>query len=177
MTLTVRAAGNPLALAPGVARAIRTLDKDQPVSDVRSMDQWAAKALAQSRFSSALLALFAALALVLAAIGIYGVMSYAVSQRTPEIGVRLALGADARDVLAMIVGYGLRLAMAGLAIGVALALALSRTLTSLLYETTGTDPTTFAGVVGTLGAVAILASYIPARRAARIAPVDALRYQ
>jgi putative ABC transport system permease protein len=177
MTLTVRTAGDPLPLAPAIERAIRTLDKDQPVSDVRTMSQWVAKSLAQSRFSSLLLSIFAALALGLSAIGIYGVMAYAVSQRTSEIGIRLALGADRRDILSMIVGYALRLAGIGLAIGVGLALALGRTLTSLLYETTGTDPLTFAAVVGVLGAVALTASYVPARRAARIAPVDALRYQ
>jgi putative ABC transport system permease protein len=177
MTLTVRTAGDPLPLAAAVERAIRTLDKDQPVADVRTMNQWVAKSLAQARFSSTLLTAFAGLALLLAAIGIYGVMSYAVSQRTPEIGIRLALGADTRDILAMIVGSALRLAAIGLTIGVALALALSRTLTSLLYETTGTDPLTFAAVVGVLGTVAIVASYLPARRASRIPPVDALRSQ
>jgi putative ABC transport system permease protein len=177
MTLTVRTAGDPLPLAAAVERTIRTLDKDQPVADVRTMNQWVAKSLAQARFSSTLLTVFAALALMLAAIGIYGVMSYAVSQRTPEIGIRLALGAGTRDILAMILGAALRLAIIGLAIGVALALALSHTLTSLLYETTGTDPLTFAAVVGVLGAVAIVASYLPARRASRIPPVDALRYQ
>jgi predicted permease len=177
MTLAVRAAGDPLPLAPAIERTIRALDKDQPVSDVRTMRQWVAKSLAQARFSSTLLSLFAGLALLLAAIGIYGVMSYAVSQRTSEIGIRLAIGADRRDIMQMILGNGARLAGAGLAIGIALALALSRTLTALLYETTGTDPTTFAGVVGVLGAVAILASYLPARRASRIPPADALRYQ
>jgi putative ABC transport system permease protein len=105
------------------------------------------------------------------------VMSYTVGQRTSEIGVRLALGAESRDILRMIVGSAMRLAGLGLAIGVVLALALSRTLTSLLYETTGTDPATFAVVVGVLGAVALLASYLPARRASRIPPVEALRYQ
>jgi putative ABC transport system permease protein len=177
MTLTVRASGDPLALAPSVERTIRTLDKDQPVSDVRTMSQWVAKSLAQARFSSMLLSLFAALALLLAAVGIYGVMSYAVSQRTSEIGIRLAIGADQRQILRMILGNGARLAGLGLAAGIAMALALSRTVTSLLYETTGTDPMTFAAVVVVLAAVAVLASYIPARRAARIPPVDALRYQ
>jgi ABC-type antimicrobial peptide transport system permease subunit len=141
------------------------------------MDQWVARTLSQARFSSTLLTTFAALALMLAAIGIYGVMSYAVSQRTSEIGIRLALGAESRDILTMIVGNAVRLAVTGLAIGVVLALALSRTLESLLYETTGTDPLTFAAVVGVLGAVALLASYFPARRASRIPPVEALRYQ
>jgi ABC-type antimicrobial peptide transport system permease subunit len=120
---------------------------------------------------------FAGLALLLAAVGIYGVMSYAVSQRTSEIGIRLALGAEQGDILKMIVMNGVRLAAIGLAIGVVLAAALSRTIASLLFETAGTDPMTFAAVVGVLGAVAVLASYVPARRAAQIAPVEALRYQ
>jgi putative ABC transport system permease protein len=177
MTLTIRTAIDPAALAPLVEREVRFLDKDQPISDVRTMDQWVARTLSQARFSSTLLTTFAGLALMLAAIGIYGVMSYAVSQRTPEIGIRLALGAESRDILRMIVGNGVRLAVAGLAIGIVLALALSRTLTSLLYETTDTDPLTFAAVVSILGAVGLAASYFPARRASRIAPVEALRYQ
>ncbi len=177
MTFTVRTAEDPLSLAPSVERAIRTLDKDQPVAEVRSMDQWVAKSLAQARFSSTLLTIFANLALALAAIGIYGVMSYAVSQRTSEIGIRLALGATMGDVLTMIVLDGLRLAVFGLALGVLLALGLSRTIAALLYQTTGTDPVTFAAVIGVLGAAALLASYLPARRASRIPPVEALRAQ
>jgi putative ABC transport system permease protein len=141
------------------------------------MDQWVARTLSQARFSSTLLTTFAALALMLAAIGIYGVMSYAVSQRTSEIGIRLALGAESRDILGMIVGNAARLAAIGLTIGIALALVLGRTLNSLLYETAGTDPVTFAAVVGVLAAVALVASYVPARRASRIPPVEALRYQ
>jgi putative ABC transport system permease protein len=177
MTLTIRTASDPASFGPLVQREVRALDKDQPVSDVRTMDQWVARSLAQARFSSTLLTTFAALALTLAAIGIYGVMSYAVSQRTSEIGIRLALGAETRDILGMIVGNAVRLAAAGLAIGVLLALVLSRTLGSLLYETAGTDPLTFTAVVAVLGAVAIAASYVPARRAARIPPVEALRAQ
>jgi putative ABC transport system permease protein len=177
MTVTLRTASDPATFAPTLEREVRALDKDQPVSDVRTMDQWIARTLSQARFSSTLLTTFAGLALLLAAIGIYGVMSYAVSQRTPEIGIRLALGAESRDILGMIVGNAVRLAGLGLAIGVVLALALSQTLTSLLYETTGTDPLTFAVVVGVLAAVALLASYFPARRASRIPPVEALRYQ
>jgi putative ABC transport system permease protein len=177
MTFTVRTAGDPLAVASVVQREIQSVDKDQPVSDVRTMNQWVARSLAQARFSSLLLTLFAALALALASIGIYGVMSYAVGQRTSEIGIRLALGAESRDILGMILGSAMRLAGIGLAIGVVLALVLSRTLSTLLYDTTGTDPVTFAAVVGVLGSVALLASYVPARRASRIPPVDALRYQ
>jgi putative ABC transport system permease protein len=177
MTLTVRTASDPASFAPLVEREVRAVDKDQPVSDVRTMDQWVARTLSQARFSSTLLTTFAALALMLAAIGIYGVMSYAVSQRTSEIGIRLALGAESRDILGMIVGNAARLAAIGLTIGVALALALGRTLNSLLYETAGTDPITFAAVVGVLAAVALVASYVPARRASRIPPVEALRYR
>ena len=178
MTLTVRTTtSDPAAFAPLLEREVRAMDKDQPVADVRTMDQWVSRSLSQARFSSTLLAIFAGLALTLAAIGIYGVMSHSVSQRTSEIGIRLALGAEARDILRMVVGSAVRLAAIGLAIGVALALALSLTLTSLLYETASTDPLTFATVVGVLGAVAIVASYFPARRASRIPPAEALRAQ
>jgi len=141
------------------------------------MDQWIAKSLAQARFNALLLGVFAAVALLLASLGIYGVMSYAVSQRTSEIGIRLALGADERAILRLIVGNGVALAGGGLAIGVVLAFALSRTMSSLLYETSGADPVTFVSVVATLGAVAVVASYLPARRASHITPVEALRYQ
>jgi len=177
MTLTVRTAADPLALAPVVERAIQNIDKDQPVSDVRTMDQWIAKSLEQARFNALLLAVFAGVALLLASLGIYGVMSYAVSQRTSEIGVRLALGADEGAIVRLIVGNGIALAAAGLAIGVVLAVVLSRTMSALLYETSAWDPATFAAVVVTLGLVAILASYLPARRASHVTPVEALRYQ
>jgi putative ABC transport system permease protein len=177
MTLTLRSTADPASFAPLVEREVHALDKDQPIADVRTMDQWVARTLSQAKFSSTLLTTFAGLALALAAIGIYGVMSYSVTQRTSEIGIRLALGAEARDILGMVVGNAVRLAAIGLSIGVVLALALSRTLTSLLYETAGTDPVTFTAVVAVLGGVAIAASYFPARRASRIPPVDALRAQ
>jgi len=177
MTLTVRTTGDPMALAAAVEAQVHALDKDQPVSDVRTMDQWIARSLAQTRFSSTLLTVFAALALLLAAIGIYGVMSYAVSQRTSEIGIRLALGAERRDILGMIVGNGIRLTLIGLTIGALLAAILGRSMTSLLFQTPTTDPLTFAAVIAVLGAVAVLASYLPALRASRIAPGDALRDQ
>jgi putative ABC transport system permease protein len=177
MTLTLRTTADPAPFAPLIEREVHALDRDQPIADVRTMDQWVARTLSQAKFSSTLLTTFAGLALALAAIGIYGVMSYSVSQRTSEIGIRLALGAEARDILGMVVGSAARLAAVGLVIGVVLSLALSRTMTSLLYETAGTDPLTFTAVVVVLGAVAIAASYFPARRASRVPPVEALRAQ
>ncbi|MDP9003947.1 MAG: ABC transporter permease [Verrucomicrobiota bacterium] len=177
MMLTVRTAGNPAAAAQAIETQVHALDKDQPVSDVQTMEQWVAKSFAPTRFSSLLLMAFAGLALVLAAVGIYGVMSHAVSQRTSEIGVRLAVGAEGRDILKMIVRDGVRLAATGLAIGILLAVALSRTLSSLLFETMPADPLTYSLVVTILGSVALLASYVPARRASRTPLVQALRYQ
>jgi putative ABC transport system permease protein len=175
MTLTVRAAGNPLALSSAIEREIQSLDKDQPVADVRTMEQWMARELSRERFSSTLLAAFALLALLLASIGIYGVMSYAVSQRQAEIGVRLALGAEPQRVRHMILGTGLKLVVIGLAIGLGSGLLLSRALTSLLYQTSLADPVTLVSVIALLGAVATLAIYFPARRASRLNPIVALR--
>jgi ABC-type antimicrobial peptide transport system permease subunit len=165
----------PARLAGDLERAVHSLHKDQPVSEIRTMDQWVADSLARSRFSSSLLAVFAGLALVLAAVGIYGVMSYVVGQRRSEIGIRLALGATEDSVLRMVVAGGARLVAAGVLIGVPVALALSRSLGSLLFETSASDPATIAGVIVALGAVAIAASWVPAWRASRVAPVEALR--
>jgi putative ABC transport system permease protein len=177
MTLTVRTVGDPQLLATAVEREVHAIDKEQPVADVRPMTAWVARSLSQPRFNSTVLGSFAILALLLAALGVYGVMSYVVNQRTSEIGLRLALGADRRMVIGMIVGAGMRLAGAGLAIGLILALVLNRVISTLLFGTTGTDPLTFAVVIGVLAIAASLASYVPARRAARIAPIDALRTQ
>ena len=138
------------------------------------MGQGVATSLAQTRFSSFLLMAFAELALVLSAVGIYGVMSHAVSQRTSEIGIRLALGAAGKDILKLIVSDGARLAAIGLGIGILLAVGLSRTLTSLLFQTMPTDPLTYVLVITVLGLVALLASYVPARRAAAVDPVETL---
>jgi predicted permease len=175
MTLVLRTDMDPASTAPMLARVIQSLDKDQPVSDVRTMDQWIGASLARERFASALLLLFAALALTLAGIGIYGVMSYVVGQRTAEMGIRSALGATAREIRGLILRDGARLLLAGLALGLPLALAGSLALRSLLYETPPADPPTLAGVLVVLGAAALLASWLPARRASRIAPAEALR--
>jgi putative ABC transport system permease protein len=175
MTLAVRTAGDPLALEPSVGREIRAIDPDQPVGDVRSMEQWLGKSLARARFSWAVLSIFAVCALLLTAIGLYGVTSYAVSQRTAEMGIRLALGAGRGDIVRMVVNDGLAMTGVGLAIGVVLAALLSRTLRTLLFDVGGADAAVLALTAATLGAVAVLASYLPARRAARTDPLPALR--
>jgi predicted permease len=175
MTLVLRTESDPAAVGPMLTRTVQELDKDQPVSDLRTMEQWIGASLARERFASMLLLLFAGLALALAAIGIYGVMSYVVGQRTTEMGIRAALGATAADIRRLILKDGARLLLAGLAIGAPLALAGSRALKSLLFETRGADPATFAIVLGVLAAAALLASYLPARRAAQVPPAEALR--
>ena len=177
MAIVVRTAGEPLALMPSIRAAIRDLDKDQPIAEVNSMEQLVAKSVADSRFTMVLLAAFAALALVLACIGIYGVMAYSVSQRTHEIGIRMALGAQQSDVLRLVLVQGTRLALAGVGIGIIAALALTRLMASLLYQVSATDPVTFGAVVLLLVAVALAACYIPARRAMRVDPMVALRYE
>ena len=175
--LVVRTAGDPLALASTVEPAIHALDKDLPVTS-RSMDQLMGNAIARQRLTLALLAGFALLALLLAGVGIYGVMSYAVAQRTHELGIRLALGAQTSNVLRLVIKHGMGLAGAGVIIGLAVALTLAKLLTSfsaLLYGVKATDPTTFALISLLLLAVALLACWIPARRATKVDPLQALR--
>jgi putative ABC transport system permease protein len=178
MTLVARSqSDNPASLAPGLRQAVEQVDKDQPLSDVRTMEQLLAASLARRRFNMLLLGLFSALALALAAVGIFGVMNYSVTQRTHEIGIRMALGAQSSDVLRMVVGQGMTLALIGVAIGLVAAFALTRLMSSLLYGVTPTDPLTYFAVALTLSAVALLASFIPARRATRVDPIEALRYE
>lgn len=175
MTLAVRTSGDPMRLAPAVAREIRALDANQPFADPKPLDAYLSQSVAQRRFSMTLLAVFSGVALVLAALGIYGVLAYTVAQRTREIGVRMALGAGHATVATMVVREALGVVAVGLAIGIGGALALTRVLASLLFDISPTDPLTFTVVTVALGAVALVASYLPARRAARVDPIVALR--
>jgi putative ABC transport system permease protein len=175
--LVVRTTGDATSIAGAVRQAVWAVDKDQPVSNVRTMDQVFAAAISRERFQMLLLALFAALALVLACVGLYGVISYAVAQRTHEIGVRMALGAQRSHVLRLVIREGMLLTFAGLVLGTAGALAATRVMTDLLYGVTATDAITFISVSALLVLVALLACYLPARRATKVDPLIALRYE
>jgi putative ABC transport system permease protein len=153
------------------------VDPNEPVFGVRTMDAVVSSALAQRRFTMLLLAMFATTALALSAIGIYGVMAYFVTQRTREIGIRLALGASRRDVLGLVLGQGIRLAAAGVVLGLIGALLITRGISTLLFDVSPRDPVTLAALSIVLTAVALLACYIPARRATRVDPIRALRYE
>jgi predicted permease len=177
MTLVVRTSSNPASIAPAVTHAIRETDHDIPVIDVQTMDTFVQSSLSQPRLNLLLLAAFAVLALILAALGIYSVLSYSVKRRVQEIGIRLALGATLADVLRMIVLEGMRPAFLGLGIGVAGALALARAMSSLIYGVKPTDALTFLAVTVVLATVAMCASLIPARRAAKLDPMVTLRYE
>jgi putative ABC transport system permease protein len=175
MTLVLWTAGDPAAVAAPVRAAGRGIDPEMPISGLAAMGDLVARSVAQPRFVLSLLAVFALAALALAAIGVYGIVSYGVTQRTAEIGLRVALGADRRDVIRLVVGGGLRLALAGTALGVVGALAVTRAMATLLFGVTATDPVTFAATAAALAVVAGLASLAPAFRATRIDPVEALR--
>ena len=175
MSFVVRTAGPPDRLGAAVTKAIQRADPEQPVFGVKPMEEVIADASAERRFSLLLLTLFAGIALILSAIGIYGVMAYTTTQRRHEIGIRVALGAGGREVLALVVGQGMRLVAMGLAIGLLGAWMLSRVLSSQLFGVTGRDPITYVTVAAVLGIVALTASYIPARRALGIDPMTALR--
>jgi putative ABC transport system permease protein len=175
MTFVVRTDVAPLSLVPTVGRAVREIDAELPLGDVQTMEEVIDATLARPRVTTVLLTVFAFMALVMAAVGVYGVMAFSVSQRTREIGVRMALGATERLVFRLVVGSALRLVAIGVAAGVALAVALSRFLETVLYETPPLDPGTFAVTTAVLVAVAVLASFVPARRGTRVAPVEALR--
>ena len=177
MTFMIRSSGDPTRLAGAVRAVIASIDPEQPVAKMQTMEQVVAESLNQPRFTSLLLAIFAGIALTLAIVGIYGVLFYNVSQRTHEIGIRMALGARKFDVLKMILGHGMALTLLGVGIGLGLALAVSKYLQKLLFEIQPTDPMTYAGVAALLATVALVACYIPARRATRVDPMVALRYE
>src|SRR5215813_4184571 len=173
----IRAAGDPMALLPAVREQVRELEPDFRLHQVTTMEQLLADSSALRRFQTWLFGIFAAVALVIAMVGIYGVISYAVSQRTHEIGIRMALGAQASDVLRMVVEVGMRLTFVGVVIGLAAALALTRIMQNLLFTVSATDPATFALIALLLVAIAMIASYIPARRATKVDPLQALRHE
>lgn len=175
--LIARASGNPGALADAIRAAVHGVDPSQPVSDLKTMDERIALSMGPRRSAVTLLSVFAAIALTLAAVGLFGLIRYNVTQRTQEIGVRMALGASPSDVLRMVLGESLRLALVGVAGGLVAAFALTRVLSSLLYGVSATDPLTFAGMALLLICVALLASWIPAHRATRVDPLVALRYE
>ena len=176
-TLVLRSGLDPAGLTASVRREVLAVDPDVPVYDVKTMREVLDGSLASRRFNMALLGLFAVLAVLLAAVGLYGVLAYMVSQRVHEIGVRMALGASTGDVLRLVVGQGMALTLGGVLLGVLGALALTRVLSTLLVGVTVTDPWTFVAVALLLSAVAFLACYVPARRAARVDPMIALRYE
>jgi putative ABC transport system permease protein len=177
MTFVVHTSGDPAELTPAVRREISGLDPDQPVTDVRTMTQVMAETVGRARFSTLLFGLFAGLATLLAAVGIFGVMNYSVTLRTRELGLRMALGAQPARVLMLVLRQGFLLTLVGVGIGLAVALALTRVMSSLLFGVDATDPATFAAIVPLITVVSLLACYIPARRATRIDPLVALRYE
>jgi putative ABC transport system permease protein len=177
MALVVRTSTDPNSLAGSVRGVIKALDTDLPVFRVRTMDQFVADSMTQRRFALLLIGIFAGLALLLAAIGLYGVMAYSVTQRTHELGLRMALGAQAADVLKLVVKQGMLLAMIGLGIGVVFALLLGRAMKTMLFNVSTADPMIYLAIAATLAAVALIACFIPARRATKVDPMVALRYE
>ena len=175
--MIVKTTVDPVSLIGAIKREIRAIDKDQPIAQVQTLDDKLSDSIAPQRFSLLLLSIFGFIAISLASAGIYGVMSYAVTQRTHEIGVRMALGARPLDVLKMIVRQGMGLVVIGVVLGLAGAFATTRLMTSLLFEVTERDPITFAVVTLVLTIVAFVACYVPARRATKVDPLVALRYE
>ena len=175
LSFVVRTAGASTGIAAAIARETRAADADLPVFSVRTMDEVISAGVAQRRFALDLLALFAAVALSLAAVGVYGVMAYAVSQRTHEIGIRVALGARRSDVFGLVLRQGLVLTAGGIALGLAGAAAVTRGLSALLFDVSPRDPLTYVGLAALLCLVAVVACCVPARRAMRLDPMTALR--
>jgi putative ABC transport system permease protein len=177
MSLVIRSKQDPTLLASAVRSELQMLDPNLPVSNVKTLGEMISERISPKRLMTYILAVFGLIALLLASVGIYGVMSYAVTQRTQEIGVRMALGAQAADVLKLVIKNGMTMALVGVAIGLAGAYALTRLLANLLFKVAPTDLLTFAFVTGALIVVALIACYIPARRATKVDPLVALRYE
>jgi putative ABC transport system permease protein len=177
MTVIIKASGDPNQLIASAREQVKQVDPDQPIYNIRTMDEIRAESVASERLNLTLFSIFAGIALSLAIVGIYGVMSYTVTQRTHEIGIRMAIGAQQRDVFKMIMGQGMMLALIGIAVGLVGAFALTRLMATMLFGVTATDPTTFAAIAILLTIVALLACYLPGRRATKVDPVVSLRYE
>jgi putative ABC transport system permease protein len=177
MTAVIKSRLEPAGLTAAVRSQVAEFDPSQPIYNIRTMEQIRDESVATEKLNLTLLILFASVALVLALVGIYGVMSYAVTQRTREIGIRVALGAKSADVLRLVVGQGMLLAGAGVAIGLAMAYGLTRLMSALLFSVKPTDPPTFAAVTVLLVMVALVACWIPARRATKVDPLVTLRHE
>ena len=177
MAVAVRTTVDPRSLAGAVKKEVLALDKEQPTANVMTMNEIVLRSIWQQRFYAMMFGLFAVLALILAAVGIYGVMSYAISQRTHEIGIRMALGADQLKVLRLTLAQGMRLALTGVVLGLGASYLLTRLMASLLFGVSATDLGTFVSLAALLVAVTLLACYLPARRATKVDPLVALRYE
>jgi putative ABC transport system permease protein len=175
LTVAARTTGDPNTYASQIRRAVQSVDPDQPIANVRTMDELIAQSVGQRRLSMLLLSLFSGIALVLASVGIYGLMSYSVAQRSRELGVRIALGAARSDVLRLVLRQGMSLALMGIVIGVGAAFVLTRLIESQLYDVRATDPATFVGVAALLAVTALAANLVPALRATRVDPAVVLR--
>jgi len=177
MAILVRTTVDPLSLAGAVRQAVLSIDPNQPISNISTLEKLVNESIAQRRLNMLLMGLFGGLAMLLSAVGIYGLLSHAVTQRTQEMGIRMALGAQVSDVLKLVLRQGMMLALAGEVIGLIAAFALTRLIRGLLFGVTPNDATTFVVVAGVLAIVALLACYLPARRATKVDPLIALRYE